>query len=123
MEYDFYREADGSFDVKMSMGHEAFGNWMVENLTDQASCAELLVTIAEAGKTSLEIKSRTGHYQLNVGDGEVHIRADALDAHTPEEIEESSYSHLAFYDEEMTAECGLEDFVPLIKDWALFIGR
>jgi uncharacterized protein YacL (UPF0231 family) len=50
---------------------------------------------------------------------EVKITSHSLHGSEPDDIEDVNDLH--FYDQEIQAECGLEDFINLIESWLNFI--
>ena len=117
MEYDFHKNLYGECEAKLSMGHEAFAAWLNEVASNTERCAQFLA-LAEISRRGLTEYTHEGDaYSLSFNSGEVHIKAHVLTAQC--HIEDD----LDFYDDELGAHCGLDDFIQLLQAWSEFITR
>lgn len=116
MEYDFHKNIYGVYEAKLSMGHEAFGAWINDNLTTGSRCEQILLAVSSSRQKSQTIQSSCGHYSLILQPNEISIECHALS-------DNSSFDDgaLDYYDDELTAHCGPEDFVGLVIAWQEFI--
>ncbi|AXW85920.1 hypothetical protein AU509_11430 [Lonsdalea britannica] len=117
MDYEFLRDVTGVVIVRMSMGHEAVGHWLNEEVNGQLAVLDEV----EAGARSVLGSERQwqlqGHeYSLLLDEEEVIIRANQLSL-TCDEMEEG----MSYYDEESLSLCGLEDFLALLSKYRQFI--
>jgi len=117
MEYDFHKNLYGECEAKLSMGHEAFAAWLNEVPCNAERCAHFLVLAENSRHCSTESTDEGDAYSLSFHSGEVHISAHVLTAQC--HIEDD----LDFYDDELGAHCGLEDFIQLLQAWSEFIIR
>ncbi len=114
-------------EAKFSMGHEAVGRWLTEELgKNRDSIEALLQTITKIEKNEIRKKSIEGkEFILRIDRDEVEIVALALDGDigsdfdTQDDIPEDTN----LYNEEMRAECGLPDFKHAVESWQAFICR
>lgn len=122
MDYEFRRNSlDGSYHVTFSMGHEAIGRWLLDELTTDSQRIERLLSALEDQKKpgTEELQWRGKVFTLTANREEVLIQANAL-LQGGEDIEEPD---LALYEEESISVCGLEDFTEVIEAWRDFIAR
>ncbi|HHJ80289.1 MAG TPA: UPF0231 family protein [Candidatus Tenderia electrophaga] len=118
MDYEFRRNLYGRYQAVFSMGHEALGLWLTEELaTDQQMIVALLSKIEQ-----LQARQRWQYQQpgrefiLTMNQDGVEVRAALLDDMTDEAPDELNH-----YDQESYACCGLDDFRQLLQSWAAFI--
>lgn len=116
MDFEFFRDLNGACRARCSMGHEAFGQW----LTDEVSTAEadaLLGVIAELeGGLREEYRKVYAEFTLLLGKDEAELAAHTL-AFSGDELEEG----MAYYDDELFAGCGLDDLARVLEQWRAFI--
>lgn len=122
MEFQFRKEyATGNVSINMSMGHEAFATWLeqeglsvnwgnelqklIQGLLDRESHAEQLI-----GR----------EFTLYLSSHEVQVKHNSLLAED-ELFEAVDDDALQLYEQELQAECGLEDFELFISSWLAFI--
>jgi|TARA_B110000116_G_scaffold264503_1_gene272415 uncharacterized protein YacL (UPF0231 family) len=117
MEYDFHKNLYGECEAKLSMGHEAFAAWLNHVAGNTERCAYFLALAEESRHCATEKTDVGSAYSLSFHSGEVHVKAHVLTAHC--HIEDD----LDFYDDELGAHCGLEDFIQLLQAWSEFINR
>ena len=119
MEYDFYKTFEGCREVKLSMGHEALANYINENIKNQQQCQIILTHAKTTQHNSVEKVIQQGMFCISFQSNEVHIQAIELYADSDFDHEDHT---LELYDHEMNAECGLDDFILLLKAWYEFLG-
>ena len=118
MDYKFHRDLYGNYQAKFSMGHEALGLWLTEELGVNK---ELLTTLLKT-VDQLQNQQRWEHYQagnefmLSMTSEGIEVRAAILD-----DLRDIAPEELNHYDEESQASCGLEDFRQLLEAWCEFI--
>lgn len=118
MEYEFKSDLTGGRIAQLSMGHEAFGRLLTEELAEAQSVSELLVQV-QALQTSIETRQwQLGEWVLTVEKGEVELQANALASEQEYELDPD----VELYDEESLSSCGLEDLIQLLESWQRFIG-
>lgn len=118
MEYEFKSDLTGGRLAQLSMGHEAFGRLLTEELAEAQSVSELLAQV-QALQTSIETRQwQLGEWVLTVEKGEVELQANALASEQEYELDPD----VELYDEESLSSCGLEDLIQLLESWQRFIG-
>lgn len=116
MDYEFLRDVTGQVVVKVSMGHEAVGHWINEELKGNFSLLDSIEANARELKGSERQWQLEGHeYTLLMDAEEVMIRANQL-AFETDEMEEG----MNYYDEESLSFCGIEDFLTLLQAYRIF---
>ncbi|WPD74800.1 protein YacL [Dickeya fangzhongdai] len=119
MDYEFLRDVTGQVVVRMSMGHEAVGHWLNEEVKgQQAVLDEVEAAVRELAGSERQWE-RPGHeYTLLLDSEEVMVRANQL-AFETDELEEG----MSYYDEESLSLCGLEDFLELLEKYRTFVDK
>lgn len=119
MDYEFIKRADGVLQVKLAMGHEAFGHWLNEEVaTNLVTIEQLLQDIERVQQGELElITLHSGGYTLQLGDDEAEISANVVQFDFADELEPD----MAYYDEEQMSGCGLDDLRHLLLAWREFV--
>ncbi len=119
MDYEFLRDAAGRHSARLSMGHEALGAWLTEELgRDQVFGQQLLTELAALRSGERETLVHCGsQFRLSVADDEVEVAAHALAFDVGDELEPD----MGYYDEEQLAGCGLADFEVLLRAWLHFV--
>ncbi|TCV99179.1 YacL family protein [Biostraticola tofi] len=120
MDYEFLRDITGQVMVTFSMGHEAIGHWINEELKGNLSQLDQIENVLQqqiAGKGTQPHWRQIGHeYTLWIDSEEVRVGANSLD-YVNEELEEG----MNYYDEESMASCGTEDFLTALQHYRDFI--
>lgn len=117
MDYEFLRDVTGQVLVRMSMGHEAVGHWLNEEVKGQLAILDDVEEAARQVAGSERQWQRAGHeYTLLLDSEEVMIRANQLEF-TVDDMEEG----MSYYDEESLSLCGLEDFLDLLGKYREFV--
>ncbi|MET4693546.1 YacL family protein [Endozoicomonas lisbonensis] len=120
MEYEFRRDLAGRIEARFSMDHEAMGNWL---LTEPAARAErlepLFKTIVELQTGERWTFSLSGlEFNLRLTRTDAIVRSAAL---PEDDLEEEPVDEgMDFYDQELHAECGLDDFKTMLDAWQGF---
>ncbi|RXJ72463.1 hypothetical protein CS022_15470 [Veronia nyctiphanis] len=129
MDYEFRRNTlDGSFHAELSMGHEALGRWLVDEVSTN------LEEISEVLSASQHISVSGGEWQragkelhLTLSREEALVQTNAVvERELSSEISNDSHEQgddLRDYDEESVSLCGLEDFNQVLNAWQDFIKR
>jgi len=120
MDFDFKKDYfSNKATVKISMGHEAFGTWLEQEGQVKSWVEVLLVNIRKVQSRELnEFKLIGSEFALYLTNEDAKIVNHSLN--DVESIVEDD-NELNFYDQEIQAECGLEDFMMLIESWLSFI--
>jgi uncharacterized protein len=119
MDHEFVRDIDGRCRARMSMGHEAFGFWLTDELgSDVARCDEILKAIVKLLHGGDEYKFSGKTFCLYLEEEAATVSALELQFETTIEDNEQG---LSYYDDELFAACGLEDFELLLRGWRVFI--
>ena len=118
MDYEFRRNLYGRYQAEFSMGHEALGLWLTEELaTDQVLIETLLKKIDQLQRQQCWEYSQPGReFMLNMNQAGIEVRAALL-----EDMADEAPDELNHYDQESQACCGLDDFRQLLEAWAGFI--
>ncbi len=121
MEFDFKKDYfSDKATVKLSMGHEAFGTWLEQEGQKKSWVEALLTVIGQLQRREMtEYKLVGDEFALDLNTEEAIISNHSL--HQSESDLEDA-NDLSFYDQEIQAECGLEDFLNLLESWLEFIG-
>lgn len=118
MDYEFLRDPFGGYRARFSMGHEAIGQWLIDEVgKDEQKIATLLASIEQ-----LSLRQRTEYqligadYSLLLTHEEAEVKANVLHFDV-----EPAGEDLVYYDDEQLAMCGLEDFAKILTSWRTFI--
>lgn len=117
MEFDFKKDYfSDKKKVKLSMGHEAFGIWLEQEGQTEEWVNSLLAIIEQLQQRKIAEYKLTGdEFTLFLNTEEAKIVNHSL-YQSDSELDED----LSFYDQEIEAECGLEDLLNLITSWLAF---
>lgn len=117
MDYEFLRDVTGQVIVRFSMGHEAIGHWINEEVKGDFNLLDRIDAGAAEVKGSERQWQLEGHeYTLLMDGEEVMIRANQLEFEG-DEMEEG----MNYYDEESLSFCGVEDFLLVLKAYRSFM--
>jgi uncharacterized protein YacL (UPF0231 family) len=107
MDYEFRRDPFGGYRARFSMGHEAIGQWLIDEVgKDEDKLDELFAIIDQlSSRTRVEYRLLGGDYSLLLTHEEAEVKANVLNIEQDEDLDD-----LAYYDDEQLAMCGLEDF-------------
>ncbi|WP_116475112.1 YacL family protein [Zobellella maritima] len=116
MEFEFLRDLEGRHRARFTMGHEALGQWLTDEV-DPVEAAELLLVIGRIEACELQQFSKTyPEFSLLLTREEAELSAHAL-AFDTDQMEDG----MAYYDDELYAGCGLDDLARVLKQWLKFI--
>ncbi|WP_435234923.1 YacL family protein [Psychromonas sp. PT13] len=120
MEFEFRKHfISESATVKISMGHEAFATWLEQEGQQASWVKKLLEQIALLQQHQInEIKMQGSEFSLLLTEGEAQVANHSI-LNNQEEL--GLDEDMNFYDLEIQASCGLEDFVNLLESWLAFI--
>ncbi|AJR07461.1 hypothetical protein C9J03_19325 [Photobacterium gaetbulicola] len=121
MDYDFKKNTlDGSYHAVFSMGHEALGRWLVEEIGKDFDKMDTVMCQLGALKNSTQEWRIIGdELTLSLQDNEAVVQANYLFSEDDTELEDN----MDFYDEEAVAVCGFEDFALVLTAWRAFVTR
>ncbi len=122
MDYEFRRNTlDDSFHAELSMGHEALGRWLVDELgTAHAEIDNVLRNLQDVMQQGGEWNRPGKVFHLHLTQEEALVQANALLEGTDEEMPEQDFHA---YEEESVSLCGPEDLMVLLEAWQDFIRR
>ena len=121
MDYEFSLDEYDRPIAEFSMGFEALGRWLSEELgNDQLLIEELLDIIQQLEQQRVNDRLLFGeNFQLAINQHEVTVTALALDGEPAQELPEDT----RLYDDELYASCGLPDFKQALLSWQVFVGE
>jgi uncharacterized protein YacL (UPF0231 family) len=107
--------------AELAMGHEAFARWLSEELGSKLTAIQHLVkTIERIEAGQLHRHQQTGReFQLHIDHDEVEIIALALASDSDDELPEDT----ELFDQQLYAECGLQDFKQVLRSWQQFVAE
>jgi uncharacterized protein YacL (UPF0231 family) len=120
MEFEFRKDfITGLATVQTEMDHEAVATWL-EMEGQSISWVEALIVniIAVQNRKVLEYKLAGSEFDLLLTNAEAHVINHRL---MEIDEDESLGDDLSFYNAEIEACCGLEDFKNVIESWLEFI--
>ena len=121
MDHEFIRDIEGRCRDNLSMGHEAFGSWLTDELgTDLKRCNEVLNVVARLLHGGDDYKLSGNTFCLYLDQDSATVSALELQFETQLEDNEAG---LSYYDDELFAACGLDDFEQLLLAWRDFINE
>lgn len=124
MEFEFRRDVTGELHARFSMGCEAFGAWLLEEVGQSRSVlSELFQAMAELrGDGRQEYRRSGSEYHVKLTQDEVEVCDARVDFDAPELMSDTADADaLDFYDAEARASCGLDDFEEMLLEWEKFI--
>ncbi|AIJ08874.1 MULTISPECIES: YacL family protein [Edwardsiella] len=117
MDYEFRHDIGGQVIALFSMGHEAVGHWLNEEVKGDLALLSRIEQEAAALKGSERQWQLEGHeYTLWLDSEEVMVRANQL-ALEGDALDDG----MRYYDEESLSLCGLEDFLQVLARYRSFI--
>lgn len=121
MDHEFIRDITGQCIAKMSMGHEALGSWLSDELgKDISRCDAILADVQTILAGDKEEAEYTGPaFRLYLDQDAATVSALELQFQTDLGDEPG----MSYYDDELFASCGLDDFQLLLQDWRNFIAE
>ncbi|MEH6627030.1 MAG: YacL family protein [Motiliproteus sp.] len=123
MDYKFRTDLLGRHVAQFTMGHEAIGNWLTSDLSNNAErIAAVFAAIHQIqNKESSSLELEGPEYALQLSLEEAVVSAHSLSA-VADESDPVMADGLNYYDSESRAECGLDDFIELLAAWTQFVG-
>jgi len=119
MDYEFSTQF-GEVTATFSMGHEAIGRWLTEELGSQLKKTDYLLAqvteIEEGHRQQLAIVG--ANLQLDADRYGVSLTPVNDDTSLDSEDEDEN---AALYDQEFRAECGLTDFIEALASWRNYV--
>ncbi|HEY5715910.1 MAG TPA: YacL family protein [Psychromonas sp.] len=120
MEFEFRKDfISGEATVKLSMDHEAFATWL-EQEGQSISWVEDLLTdsLRVQQRVITDIKLIGSEFSLLLNEDEAQVINHSL-LNNVDQVELEG--DLSFYDLEIEAFCGFDDFLHLIESWLAFL--
>ena len=119
MDYQFKKDLYGQPTAKFSMGHEAVGRWLTDELgNNQKKTQNLLDIVIQIEQGKIGFREITGtEFQLSLSLNNVEVSARATDFELDEELHQDSH----LYEGESFSECGLTDFSVVLVSWLDYI--
>ena len=120
MEFEFRKDfISEQATVKLSMGHEAFATWLEQEGQTIIWIKELLAKVALLQQRAItEFTLVGGEFSLLLNQDEAQVVNHSL-LNNQDEIDLET--DMDFYDAEVQAACGLEDFLNLLESWLEFV--
>jgi uncharacterized protein YacL (UPF0231 family) len=117
MDYELTRDIYGRPQARLSMGHEALGLWLSEEVgVDQPLILGLMEKVTQLQHHRCVEHKHSGHeFVLTMNQDGIEVRAALLD----DSADEAS-DGLSHYDQESESHCGLDDFRQLLEAWQEF---
>lgn len=122
MDYEFRRNTfDNTFHVEFSMGHEAIGRWLLDEVgTCHQEIDNVLLNIKKIIENGAEWRRDGRVFHFQVTQQEAVIEANVLSEEIDDDMPEKDF-HV--YDEESHSRCGPEDLLLVLEAWQDFIRR
>ena len=120
MEFEFIRNTlMGEYYVKPTMGHEALGRWLEEEIGKDRQKIQQVEDLLEAVISSPQLEHKYAGCEISLTiQGDEVIAEENVLSHGETMLEDSE---LDYYNSESSASCGLNDFVSLFEQWKEFI--
>jgi len=120
MEFEFRKDfISDHATVKLSMDHEAFATWLEQEGQSVEWIEALLDTIGLLQQRTIMERQVVGsEFSLLINQDEAQVINHSL---LNNQDESDLQGDLQFYDLEIQASCGLEDFLNLIESWLAFV--
>jgi hypothetical protein len=121
MDYEFKKNTlDGQYYALFSMGHEALGRWLVEEVNqDFDKISAILLAIPTISQKVNGVRWLGHELTLVLQGDEALVQANHLFSDSDDELE----ADLHLYEDESVALCGLDDFEQVLLAWKSFIER
>ncbi len=119
MDYEFLTDTVDRPIARLSMDHEALGNWLTWELgSNPANLANVLSALEQLQTRKIwEFEQQGAEFNLQLTREEARVQANSMFQDGAELADD-----IDFYDSEAQAHCGLDDFSALIKAWCEFVG-
>lgn len=124
MEYEFSRDTvNGGFRAKFSLEHEAFSNWLTDEVGSDPeqinSLLESVKKIRSNGVTELSFQGR--EYLLTIDAEDVTLKLNAVCEGLGSVNGDGVEGELSVNNDNFCAACGLDDFSMMITSWQGFL--
>ncbi|MFK4750971.1 YacL family protein [Oceanobacter antarcticus] len=119
MDYEFWFEGNKPA-ARLDEEHSLIGNWLTDEIGDDLKHLRALITTAELLQSGglRDYRWQGKETILQMTQHEVDISSNALMFDEDLDLEDES---LTLHDYDLTAGCGLEDFIELMQAWKEFI--
>jgi len=121
MEYRFRKDTlNDSYRVDFSMGHEAFGSWLLNEIGAEVELVSQLIESLSQVRTLNDGQDQLMEgrdFSLILNRDDAIVRANSLNI----ECELPDGEDFALYDDESASACGLDDFETMLQSWLAFI--
>lgn len=127
MEYDFiYDRTTLRYGIQLSAEHEVLGRFLLDEFGQQADAYQPLLQQLTALKSHQSMQYQGREYLLDIDGGEVTLSHNTMFYTTEQPLPERqqhklSDDNLQLDEQGMSTQCGLEDFVKLLRDWQQFL--
>ncbi|MDR0806764.1 MAG: protein YacL [Enterobacteriaceae bacterium] len=119
MDYEFRLDVTGQVVARLSMGHEAVGHWLNEEVKGNLNLLDEVEQAVQNVRGSERQWQKIGHeYTILLDEEEVMIRANQIEL-DGDEMEEGMF----YYDEESLSCCGVEDFLNVLQGYRSFLAE
>jgi len=90
MDYEFRRDPFGGYRARFSMGHEAIGQWLIDEVgKDEEKLDELFSIIDQlSNRTRTEYQLHGGDYSLLLTPEEAEVKANVLNIELDEDLDD-----------------------------------
>ena len=119
MDYQFKKDLYGQPIAKFSMGHEAIGRWLSDELSNNQPAIQRLIDLI----SQIE-NGRIGFRELNGAELQLTVSLTGIEVNPLEDdfLEDNSIlQDTSLYEGESFAECGLTDFKEVLLSWREFV--
>lgn len=121
MDYEFNQDSFGEITAKFSMGHEAIGYWLYDEINDDLKKIFLLTRIAKE-----KIKQQSFDYYQLIGQRYLlRLNCDEVTIQQKHfaELDISLEQGMHYDDNDKQASCGTIDFLMMLEQYAAFISE
>ncbi|TCS40358.1 YacL family protein [Reinekea marinisedimentorum] len=120
MDYEFSFDDFGQPLAEFSMGHELFGQWLSDEIGSSTErCTALIHEIEQLEFNNLGEKTLFGQrLTLTLSPQDAMIVGEEYD-----DADQTFLQDNGLEQQELQAECGLQDFKIAVVDWKVFIGE
>lgn len=124
MEYEFSRDTvSGGFHAKFSLEHEAFSNWLVEEVGNNSEqISRLFDSIDKIRANGCHEQTFQGReYLLTMDADDVTLQLNAACEGHGSANGDGAEGELSVNNDNFCAACGLEDFSMMLSSWKGFL--
>lgn len=119
MDYQFTKDILGHPCAKFSMGHEAIGRWLTDELGDNLQRVQALINTVEQVEQSI-----IGFREIIGLELVLHLSISGIEIEPVEsdvEPDEMMIENGELYQSESFSECGLQDFKQALLSWQEYV--